>query len=804
MPDAARGLRGGRRAVAQRRGARGARRARGRRGGAPLRSGPAAAAARRAPPRRRSCRRSRCSASSTCRRRSRCCAVSATRRPSAAAPPDEAPDSPDEPDLSDVRGHNGLIPALEVAAAGGHNLFLHGPPGTGKTMLARRLPSLLPPMTAHEAIEVTRLHSIAGLHGGGLVAPPPVPGAAPHDLGLGAGRRRRPADAGRGDARPPRRAVPRRAVGVRAAGARGAAPAARGRPRDDRARAARDGVPDARDARRRLEPVPVRAGGGGLPLLGSRPRAPPAPPERAAAGPHRRLGHGRPPVGGGAARPGRARVGRRARRGSSPRASARPRGSRGTGLTCNAQLDARGCCASSSAATAGGPPRALRAPRPQPPLRARPRPHPARRAHARRPGGQRRRCGPTTSTRPPRSGSTTRRSRWRHDVRRRRLRRLPAADRPRRRAGAPRLDVEWRRRSAPRRRAVAARRRRCSALDRSGPGGAARTRASRRERARASGSPAARPDRRLPLPTGATPSGCASSPTRPRCCTSPGDPAALGGGATRRDRRRPPRHAYGLEVARALGRGLAAAGVPVVSGMALGVDSAAHVGALEHAARRAPAGGRPSAAAADVGGAGAGRRAAPAAPTSPYPRLAPPAVRADRRARLRRLGAAARLHRLPLVLRRPQPPHRRPRRADGRRRGGGAVGLADDRRLRRAARPARSAPCPVRSPRASPAGTQRAARGRRRRRPRRARRARPAARPGRAARRSRPAARSRSSPACAACWTRSSAATAAWPSSPRTPAPRARCCRTSPSSSCAAWSGASSAAATSARWRARP
>lgn len=102
-------------------------------------------------------------------------------------------------DFSEVRGQTRYKRALEIAAAGGHNLLVFGPPGAGKTMLARRLPSILPPLSDEEAVEATRLHSLAGLLGadGELVTSPPF--RAPHHSAsaegvLGGGRIARPGE----------------------------------------------------------------------------------------------------------------------------------------------------------------------------------------------------------------------------------------------------------------------------------------------------------------------------------------------------------------------------------------------------------------------------------------------------------------------------------------------------------------------------------------------------------------------------------------------------------------------------------
>ncbi len=84
-----------------------------------------------------------------------------------AAAPATAPVSDEPLDLADVHGLPVARRALTASAAGGHHLLLVGPPGVGKTMLARRLPSILPPLGPEEAIEVTRIHSVAGVAGGG-------------------------------------------------------------------------------------------------------------------------------------------------------------------------------------------------------------------------------------------------------------------------------------------------------------------------------------------------------------------------------------------------------------------------------------------------------------------------------------------------------------------------------------------------------------------------------------------------------------------------------------------------------------
>jgi magnesium chelatase family protein len=125
--------------------------------------------------------------------------LSATELPAAPPPPSAGSDAAarDEPDMADVRGQALARRALEIAAAGGHNLLLVGPPGSGKTMLARRLPGILPPLEPAEAVETAAIHSAAGLPVEGAVARRPF--RSPHHSAtspalVGGGHRPRPGE----------------------------------------------------------------------------------------------------------------------------------------------------------------------------------------------------------------------------------------------------------------------------------------------------------------------------------------------------------------------------------------------------------------------------------------------------------------------------------------------------------------------------------------------------------------------------------------------------------------------------------
>ena len=163
-------------------------------------------------------------------------------------------------DFKDVRGQQTAKRAIEIACAGGHNILMIGPPGSGKTMLAKRMPTILPPFTFEEALETTKIHSVAGVldpgHGTGRHAP--LPFAAPHHLRRRTDRRRRDSASWRSLARPQRTVVSRRTAGIPAQRARSSAPAARGRHGLHRPRLDVADFPGALHAGGRDESVPLR------------------------------------------------------------------------------------------------------------------------------------------------------------------------------------------------------------------------------------------------------------------------------------------------------------------------------------------------------------------------------------------------------------------------------------------------------------------------------------------------------------------------------------------------------------------
>ena len=235
--------------------------------------------------RRRSSTVSRCAPSATCRASPTFSQAAGAAMPhgrAGAAMPAET--RPEGPDLADVRGQEGAKRALEIAAAGGHNLLMVGPPGAGKTMLARRLRPSCRRRRFEEALEITRRCTAPpGTRRRAACDPAALPGAAPHRLA-------RRASSGGGSRRRPARSRSRTAACCSStscpsslAANRRAAGAARGRARGIMRGQRTLDFPANAIVRRGVQPLPVRPSAGPLQLHDAGAGPLPAPPERPAA-----------------------------------------------------------------------------------------------------------------------------------------------------------------------------------------------------------------------------------------------------------------------------------------------------------------------------------------------------------------------------------------------------------------------------------------------------------------------------------------------------------------------------------------